>query len=245
LSNRSGNSDVWVVDTAGGSPRQLTDWPSDELGEPEWAADGSGVYFASPRDATPYADLWFVPAAGGEPRRVTTSGTFLEVTTSPYTPDVFIRTFGGPEGRVVLNRLLPNGNLQVLWDQTNVMELWRHGVMPSGDSIVVDAERPDGTLGSVLVPVHGGEGRWILGEREVAGGWSSDGTRLAYGAGMGNRDIGVFSLQDGSKRRLMETASWESLGRWAAGDQSIVFARRTTRRLIVTADVGTLIEGGN
>ncbi len=245
LSNRSGNYDVWVVDAAGGTPRQLTDWASRELGPPEWTADGSGVYFRSPRDARTSFDLWVVPALGGEPTRLTTVGTVTNVVASPYGPDVFVSTWGGPDGRIVLNRVLPDGGLQVLWDRTNVLDLWRHGVMPSGDSIVIDAARPDGTAGSVLVPVHGGEGRWLLDELETASGWSSDGTLLVYGVGEGNRDIAVLSLSDGSKRSLTETTTWDGVPRFAAGDEQIVFRRSTVRRRIVTADVSKLMEGGN
>jgi hypothetical protein len=108
---------------------------------------------------------------------------------------------------------------------------------PYGPEVfVIDTGRPDDTVGSVLVPVHGGQGRWLLDRLEVAGGWSSDGTQLVYGVGGSDRDIGVLSLRDGSKRRLTETTTW---------DGQIVFRRSTVRRRIVTADVSKLMERGN
>lgn len=241
ISNRSGNDDVWVVNAMGGEPTQLTDWPSMEWGL-AWAADGSGVYFGSEHDASPVADLWFVPAAGGEPRRLTTSGTLQQVVASAVTSDVLISTLGGAEGRFTLSRVSPDATLEVLWDRTNVINIWRHGFMPSGDSCIVAAERPDGSRGGLLVPLGGGEGRWILDGLDTGSDWSADPTRLL---GRSAGDVAVFSLNDGLKRLLTETAELEESPRWIADEQSVVFLRTSTLRRIVTADVGRLMEGGN
>jgi hypothetical protein len=119
--------------------------------------------------------------------------------------------------------------------------IWARGVMPSGDSIMIDVQMPDGNVSSVLVPVHGGEGRQVVGDGEVGADWSGDGTRLLYYIGTTSRDIAVRSLQDGSTRRLTDTPEDERLARWAAGGESVVFLREVPRRAIVTVDVEALI----
>jgi TolB protein len=239
-STRSGNMDIWVVDLEGGEPRQVTDWPSYEWPEAEWTSDGSGLYFQSLRDADGFADLWVVPIAGGEPRRLTTIGAVWDVAQSPVTEDLFVVTTGR-EGRDALARLLPDGRLETLWDRSNVTSLWARGVMPSGDSIMIDVQMPDGNVSSVLVPVRGGEGRQVVGDGEVGADWSADGTRLLYYVGTTSRDIAVRTVADGSVRRLTNTPEDERLARWGPDYESVVFLREVQRRAIVTVDVGSLI----
>ncbi len=55
---------LWLVDTAGGEPRQLTAAQSRD-GAPRWSPDGSRVVFTSDRDGGK-RDLWIIPADGGE-----------------------------------------------------------------------------------------------------------------------------------------------------------------------------------
>ena len=62
VSDRGGTSDIWVIDAAGGAPRQVENWPGYE-GSPAWSADGKLLYFRSDRDAR-LGDVWAAPAAG-------------------------------------------------------------------------------------------------------------------------------------------------------------------------------------
>jgi dipeptidyl aminopeptidase/acylaminoacyl peptidase len=67
-----GNSDVFVMDTSGGSPTRLTFETSDER-FPSWSRDGRWIYFSSTRaGATP--DIWRIPAEGGSAVRITYHG---------------------------------------------------------------------------------------------------------------------------------------------------------------------------
>lgn len=240
MSNRAGNDDVWVIDAAGGDPRRVTDWPTDEW-EAEWNADGTALYVISPSEADPLADLWLFPLDGGEARRLTTVGTLQEVAQSPVTTDVFVRTFGGREGRFVAGRLLPDGTLETLWDRSNALDIWDRGVTPSGDSIVIDTEQPGGVISSMLLPTHGGEGRELSREGGAAD-WSADGSQLLHYVGTGSgRDIAVLNVQDGTTRRLTDTPEQEYVVRWTADGQGVVFGRQAPRRRIATVEVGRLI----
>ena len=69
-----GNTDLFVMDAAGGRPRRLTDAPSIET-LPSWSADGQWLYFASDRGEQ--WEVWKMPADGGEAVQVTQSNGFM------------------------------------------------------------------------------------------------------------------------------------------------------------------------
>ena len=47
----SGNNDIWVIGSEGGTPRQVTADPSNE-GRPFWSHDGRWIYFRSDRSGS-------------------------------------------------------------------------------------------------------------------------------------------------------------------------------------------------
>jgi Tol biopolymer transport system component len=64
-SNRGGNWDIWVISPAGGEPRPLTDWESNEV-YPAWSPDSSQLAFVSDHDGNP--DLWILDLRTNQPR---------------------------------------------------------------------------------------------------------------------------------------------------------------------------------
>jgi eukaryotic-like serine/threonine-protein kinase len=68
LPERGPNGDFWVVPSAGGTPRRLTD-DLREGGWPVWTGDGRFIVFSSARAGS--RTLWQIPADGGEPRPLT------------------------------------------------------------------------------------------------------------------------------------------------------------------------------
>ena len=69
-----GHWDIYVIDAAGGQPRRLTPYPSDE-NIPSWSRDGKWIYFTSNRSGN--REIWRMPAAGGESVQVTDNGGFV------------------------------------------------------------------------------------------------------------------------------------------------------------------------
>ncbi len=67
-----GNSDVWIVPTAGGEPRRLTTAPGTD-NNPRWSPDGSTIAFISTRSGGP--QIWMIRPEGGEAWPVTTLST--------------------------------------------------------------------------------------------------------------------------------------------------------------------------
>jgi len=241
ISDRTGNHDVWIVDTAGGEPRNLTNWPSDES-DAAWSADGSSVYFLSDRDSSPLRDLWSVPVGGGAPRRITRVGTVAGLTVSQTSSDVFVDTFGGSEGQLVFNRLLPDGRLQVLWDRSNALGVNRGGIMPSGDSLALLVQSPSGGFGTMLIPASGGEGRPLLGTNEFVTDWSPDGRQVLYISGLPpHGDVYIMSMGDGAIRRVTDSPDDERRAYWLPGGAAVLFDRSSERRRVAVVDVSGLM----
>lgn len=64
---KSGNTDIWLMDAATGAQRPLTDSPSIET-SPSFSPDGKQVVFESDRSGTP--QLYVMGLEGGEPTRI-------------------------------------------------------------------------------------------------------------------------------------------------------------------------------
>ncbi len=70
VSSRSGNGEIWVCDSDGSNPRQLTSFHVPVDAYPHWSPDGREIAFqASPEG---HDAVYVVSAEGGQPRRLTT-----------------------------------------------------------------------------------------------------------------------------------------------------------------------------
>jgi Tol biopolymer transport system component len=70
LSNRSGDLEIWVCDSDGSNPVQLTSFRGPSVSTPRWSPDGARIAFDS--DAEGEYDVWMIGANGGKPVRMTT-----------------------------------------------------------------------------------------------------------------------------------------------------------------------------
>lgn len=76
------NSDIWLVPTAGGEPRQLTRSPKHDR-HPTWSPDSRWIAFESNRDGG--FQVYVLPTDGGEARKLTSVST--EATQPVWSPD--------------------------------------------------------------------------------------------------------------------------------------------------------------
>jgi len=70
-SDRSGSFEIWVSDSDGSNPIQLTSFGGPTGGSPRWAPDGRWIAFDMRREE--HSDVFVIGADGGTPRRLTTS----------------------------------------------------------------------------------------------------------------------------------------------------------------------------
>lgn len=237
LSTKTGNQDVWVVDTAGGAPTDLTPWPTNER-EPTWARDGSSVYVMSNRENKQFYDLWQVGASGGTPRRLTNTDGLQGVMVSRATGDVFVRSIGGSEGQVVLDRVLPDGKLVTLWDKSNVLSGDDRGfIMPSGDSIAFFVAAADGGFQQMLMSTHGGNARPLLPENNQFVSWAPDGTHGIAGSPQGS--LYLFSRTDSTAHQLVKKG--DNVAFVSPDGKTVLYQRSTTISRIATVDASGLM----
>src|SRR2546425_276249 len=70
VSDRSGNSEIWVADSDGSRPIQVTNFGGGVAGIPRWSPDGQQIAFDA--RSTGSSDIYVVNADGGSPRQLTT-----------------------------------------------------------------------------------------------------------------------------------------------------------------------------
>jgi Tol biopolymer transport system component len=73
--NRDGNTEIYVVDTNGFNPRNLTNNPTSDSA-PAWSPDGTRIAFVSDRDGNP--EIYTMSAADGSGAARLTSNTFAD-----------------------------------------------------------------------------------------------------------------------------------------------------------------------
>jgi Tol biopolymer transport system component len=241
-SDRGGTNDIWVIDAAGGSPRQLENWSGSEQ-SPSWDADGKSVLFTADSGAA-VGDIWRVPVAGGSPVRLTHGGIVNTMVGRRGARDVYLSLFNKQSGVLSTGRLRPDGSVNVIYGATNSFPA---AISPTGDSVLLNVELPDGRQPVMIFSATGGRGREVLPDGEfpqgASGAWSTDGTRIVYGFRAGGNDhLGVLTLADGHKTRETSGAEDDIGAEWTPDGKSLVFRRARTVSRIYSADLSKLVE---
>ena len=76
------NSDIWIISSKGGEPRQLTNAPRHDR-HPRWSPDGKSILFESNRGGS--FQLYLMSPEGGDARQMTTIST--EANSGIWSPD--------------------------------------------------------------------------------------------------------------------------------------------------------------
>jgi len=72
-STRSGTAEIWVCDSEGSNPVQVTSFGGPDVGTPRWSPDGRRIAFDCIKEGP--RDIYVISAEGGAPRRLTTESS--------------------------------------------------------------------------------------------------------------------------------------------------------------------------
>jgi serine/threonine protein kinase/WD40 repeat protein len=155
-SARSGAQEVWLCDSDGSHPRQLTSMGS-IAGTARWFPDGKRIAFDGRRDGQ--SDVFVIDAAGGVPRPITKSPADDRVP-SVSADGQWISFASNRTGRYEIWRIPAAGG--------EAAQVTRGGgdvplESPSGDLIYFQRQSDDGRLHLWSVPVGGGDEKRVLG----------------------------------------------------------------------------------
>ncbi|HEX9057922.1 MAG TPA: S9 family peptidase [Ktedonobacterales bacterium] len=161
IADTSGLDQAWVVETAGGEPRQLTRFP-DRVGEVQWSPAGDWLVVTVDAGGDEHDQLNLVPAAGGEPRALTAQprvihhfgawspdGTSLCYSCNRRHPaffDIYVMDIASGASRCVLER-----------DATLTARAWS----PDGAALIVSRENTNLDEDLFFVPLDGSAPRLL------------------------------------------------------------------------------------
>ncbi len=212
-------SNIWMVDTTGGTPRRFTSGPKRDTA-PRWSPDGTHLAFISEREAKKRPQLYVIPAGGGEPQRLTDikRGVANPVWSPDGTRLAFLTKTGGweePEDEAEKAKSKPARVITTLKYKMN------------GEGFVYD-RRPH----IFIISAEGGEPKQITdGDySDSAPSWSPDGRQIAFVSSRHDdrdfdnaSDIFVVSAEGGEPRRVTGSSGPAAAPAWSPDGATIAY----------------------
>lgn len=222
-SNRTGNYDIYIIDTNGENLRNLTNHPASDCCT-TWAPDGRSFAFASYRHGK--GDIYIMKVGGTEARRLT---NHPERDAAPaWSPDgnwIAFQSYRTGESHIYkidingknLQKLTNQGiNSSPAWSPDGKFIAFVSNQNKWGDVYVMDS---DGKQIRHIKNQHGG------GSRSPA--WSPDGKQIAFDIGRQGNAIFIMDVDGGNTRRMTpafnwsHNPTWSPDGKWIAYDAEI------------------------
>jgi Tol biopolymer transport system component len=205
---------------AGGSARQLTTDPADEVLS-DWSPDGKTIAYISTR-AYGAGDVWTISTAGGSPKQLTTQGSCF----NPIWCGAFIvySSSSTPDGKSHIWSVPATGGISEQLTLTHQDS--GPDCSPDGKSIVYSSDAGEGS-NLCVIAVEGGTPRQLTNapRSDFAAQWSPDGSKVAFVSNRdGNNEIYVIPAMGGSETRLTNTTGDEFAPRWFPDGKSLVYA---------------------
>jgi Tol biopolymer transport system component/predicted Ser/Thr protein kinase len=163
ISDRSGSAEVWVCNSDGSGPQQLTDMRAGSTGSPRWSPDGKLIAFDSLKSGNSH--IYVIAAAGGQPQRLTTEPT------EEYMPR------WSRDGRWIYFGSKRSGSMQI-WrmpaEGGRAIQITRHGglaAVESADGYLYYSDQINQKKGVWRVPVSGGQETLVMDAVRFWGNW--------------------------------------------------------------------------
>ena len=222
-SNRTGDYDIYIIDTNGENLRNLTNHPATDCCA-TWAPDGRSFAFVSYRHGK--GDIYIMKVGGTEPRRLT---NHPERDASPaWSPDgkqIAFQSYRTGKSQIYkidingknLQRLTKQGiNSSPAWSPDGKFIAFVSDQNKWGDVYMMDS---DGKQIRRIKNQHGG------GSRSPA--WSPDGQQIAFDIARQGNGIFIMDVDGGNTHRMTPplnwsyNPAWSSDGKWIAFDAEI------------------------
>ena len=201
-------TEVFLADTAGGSPIQLTR-ARKSSSAPAWSPDGRQLAFVS--DRTDKRQIYLIDPSGGEARQLTTTDD--GVNGFAWSPDgkQIAFTMTDPKTDAAKDRDKKYGEFEVVDQEYRMAHLYLATVADAAS-----AEKPRRLT----------TGTFTVGSFE----WSPDGKSIAFdhrsdtnAASSGSADISIVTVADGSIRKLITQNGPDSNPKWSPNGSQIAF----------------------
>jgi uncharacterized repeat protein (TIGR01451 family) len=222
MSNTSGNFDIWVMDTDGTNPLQLTADPAWE-GHPAWSPDGLHIAYVNQSTS----DIWVMDPDGGNKEQLTTEPG------SEWNP---AWSWDGTKIAFGADRDSDSSTRDDIWvmdaDGTNPKQLTTDPAQdvnptwsPDGTKIAFESYR--GNQWEVWVMDADGTNQVQLTNDPIAAGdpvWSPDGTKIAFGSFVNNNcDVWLMD-PDGSNLVQLTTHEYNDVDNaWSPDGKKIAY----------------------
>ena len=218
-SNRTGNRDIYIIDTNGENLRNLTNHPASDCCA-TWAPDGRSFAFMSRRDGK--GNIYIMKVGETEARRLTNHPE--EDSAPSWSPDgKWIAFRSNRTGKSQIYKIDVNGkNLQRLTKQgINSSPAWS----PDGKFIAFVSNQ--NKWGDVYVMDSDGKGVRRIKNQHGGGSrspaWSPDGKQIAFDISRQGNGIFIMDVDGGNSHRMSPPLNWSYNPAWSPDGKWIAY----------------------